>query len=135
MENREATEALRKLALGLGMTFLERLSANLDPEQLISEANAVLGSQLREVVLEILQDPDSPHLSSLTTRIYEEIDENNVIQTIAEPLANELVKWFKEEDGGGLDILVEGIVNRLDLDELNELASEKVANRMSLSSE
>ncbi len=130
-QNPEISDSVKKLAAAFGVTLLEKLGSSLDPEQLIAEASAVFSTSLKEVILEILQDPESMILRSLMDRLYQEIDEHQVVSAISEPLANNLSVWFKEEAS---DLIIQGVLNSLDKEELTRQLSKRIANKMVVSS-
>lgn len=131
MRNLEASKALKTLAMAYGLNVLERLSSSLDPDRLIEQAGEVLGSQLRDAAAEILQDSDSVLMQDLIDRVYGILDEERIIEVISGPLAESRSTWFKDEAS---DLLVEGIVDQIDQDDLLEMISQKLAERLALRS-
>ena len=129
MDDRTFGDALKTVAQGLGLRLLESLSGRLNPDELIQQANTVLGGEIKEAVKEVLQDTDSASVRELIDRLFEELDEDKVISAIAKPLVTELVEWFKTDAS---ELLANAIVDALNLDELNGLVAEKIANRVQI---
>ena len=122
-------EAFRKLVAGMGLKYLEQMRNNLDPDAILQQVAESFAEQVKETVTEVVQDPNSTHMASLMEQIYRDIDEDSVIAAIAQPLAENLALWLREE---GADLVVEAIMRRIDIDseEIARLVSEQLAQRL-----
>jgi hypothetical protein len=130
MEQYEFGEALRKLAMGLGLKTLEALTSQLEPDHLLQKASESLDTEIRRALSEIFQDAQAEPLQGLIDRLFENLDTDQIIQKIAPILATDLGEWFKTEESVHLSKVV---LNSLDLDEVKVLVAEKVADRILLS--
>jgi len=129
MEPSEFGDALKKLTMGLGLKALEKLTSQLDPDQLMQQASQALGAELKETLTEILQDPEAAPLREIIDRLYEELDADQIISAVAKPLADQLAAFFIKEETGDL---VQAIADALDLDEVTELVAQKIASRVQI---
>lgn len=132
MEQYEFGEALRKLAMGLGLKTLEALTSQLDPDILLQQASESLEAEIRIALTEILQDLEGEPVQGLIDRLFAELDEDKIIQAISPILAAELATWFKTEE----TVFISNVLlNALDMDEMKELVAEKLVNRIQISGE
>ncbi len=62
MEQYEFGEALRKLAMGLGLKTLETLTSQLEPDNLLQKASESLDIEIRRSLAEIFRDAQAEPL-------------------------------------------------------------------------
>lgn len=123
-------DALGKLALAVGMNSLQRLTSELDPNVMLEKSSQILREEFRAAFLEVLGDVQSDTVQELLDRLFERLDDSEVIAAIAESLAKSLATWFQENPDG----LISAIVEYIDMDELTSMVADKVAERIQLGS-
>jgi hypothetical protein len=131
MDQYEFGEALRKLAMGLGLKTLETLTNQLEPDQLLQKASESLDIEIRRALADIFRDAQAEPLQGLIDRLFEHLDTDQIIQRIAPILAADLGEWFKTEEA---NLLSGVLIDRIDMDEMKILVAEKIAERIQLSS-
>lgn len=132
MEQYEFSEALRKVAMGLGIKTVEALTSQLDPDQLLQTARDSLEIEIRRALAEVFQDTQAEPLQGLIDRLFEHLDTDLIIKKIAPTLAADLGEWFKSEES---ELLAEVLIKTLDMEEIKVMVAEKIADRIQLSSE
>ena len=68
MEQYEFGEALRKLAMGLGLKTLETLTSQLEPENLLQKVSESLDIEIRRSLAEIFQDAQAEPLQCIVSK-------------------------------------------------------------------
>ena len=131
MEQYEFSEALRKVAMGLGIKTIEALTNQLEPDHLLEKASESLDIEIRRALAEMFQDAEAEPLQGLVDRLFEHLDTDLIIKKIAPILAVDLGEWFKSEES---DQLAEVLIKTLDMEEIKDMVAEKVADRIHLSS-
>lgn len=128
MNSPDMRNALTQVALAIGMKSAERLASQLDPDIMMEQAAEMIRTELKEAFQGILGDSENSWTSDLIDRLYQDLDADQVIERIAEPLAKAMADYFKQETSE----LVDAIVNQLDFDELIEKVADKVAARVQI---
>lgn len=119
-------QALEQLGMTLGMKALQNLGSLLDPEKMVDKATEILSANLRDAVKEILNDPQEDTTASLLDRLFEELDIDEVIQSIAKPLADSFTEYLKENMWSDV---VAAIVEEMEIDEDDLM--DRVATQLS----
>ena len=127
----EELDGMKKLAVALGMKALQNVTENFDPDKLIENAKDGIATSLKDTILEILSDPDDSTTSNILDRLFERLDDSDVIAAIAKPLAESFQEHIKENSSQDL---ATAIVNELsiDRDEIIEAIANKIAQRIAL---
>lgn len=127
----DVKSALGQIAVAIGIKAIDRLTAELDPEVMLTRAGELIGVEIRNALVEILGDEESTWASNLIDRLYESLDASEIIEKIASPLAKAMVDYFKQETSD----LIDAIVAEIDLDALAENIAGRIAGRVQISEE
>ncbi|MFH1295326.1 MAG: hypothetical protein ABIH84_01990 [bacterium] len=125
----DVKSALGQIALAMGLKAIERLTDELDPDVMLTRASEMVGGEIKNALMEILGDENSTWASNLIDRLYENLDDGEIIDKIAGPLAMAMVDYFKQETSD----LIDAIIAEIDLDDLAEKIADRIAGRVQIS--